>query len=95
MQASWFTTRTGVGKIHDNSYENCLSLGIDFDTKAVADGFYRKPGQTVATPPLVLENETLVNVKKVTGTYFDFVKPGAEEEEEDGLLRVRRRLPPV
>ncbi|HCE43294.1 MAG TPA: hypothetical protein DET40_07080 [Lentisphaeria bacterium] len=66
-----YTTRTGVAKIHDNSYENC-TMSINFDTKAVADGLIRKPGQSVSTPPLKLENETLLNVKKVTGTYFNF-----------------------
>jgi len=67
-----YTTRTGIAGIHDNRYENC-TLAIVFDTKAVADGLVRKPGQTVSTPPLALKNETLVNVKKVTGTYFNFV----------------------
>jgi len=66
-----YTTRTGVASIHDNSYENC-TLSIKFDTKAVADGLYRKPGETVPTPPLTLANETLVNVKRITGTYFNF-----------------------
>lgn len=32
---------------------------------------YRKPGRTVSTPPLTLENETLINVSKITGTYFN------------------------
>jgi hypothetical protein len=67
-----YTTRTGVAKIHDNYYENC-TMSITFDTKAIADGLIRKVGQTVSTPPLKLENETLVNVKKVTGTYFNFI----------------------
>ena len=67
-----YTTRTGVANIHDNSYENC-TMSITFDTKAIADGLIRKAGQTVSTPPLKLENETLLNVKKVTGTYFNFI----------------------
>ena len=36
-----------------------------------ADGLNREPGEAVATPPLILANETLVNVKKITGTYFN------------------------
>ncbi len=66
-----YKTRTGVAKLHDNHYENC-TLSIVFDTKAVADGIDRKPGETVATPPLTLAGETLVNVPKITGTYFNF-----------------------
>lgn len=66
-----YKTRTGVARIHDNRYENC-TLSIVFDTKAVADGINRKPGETVATPPLTLTNETLVNVEKINGTYFNF-----------------------
>ena len=66
-----YTTRTGIASFHDNRYENC-KLSIVFDTKAVADGLVRKSGQTVSTPPLKLENETLVNVTSITGTYFDF-----------------------
>jgi len=66
-----YKTRTGIAKIHDNTYENC-TLSIVFDTKAVADGLYRKPGETVVTPPLTLENETLINVKRISGTYFNF-----------------------
>ena len=66
-----FSTRTGIANIHDNTYENC-SLAITFDTKAVADGLYRKPGETVVTPPLTLERETLKTVNPITGTYFVF-----------------------
>jgi len=66
-----YTTRTGVASIHDNRYQNC-KLAITFDTKAVADGLVRKAGQTVATPPLVLNNEKLSNVADITGTYFYF-----------------------
>ena len=66
-----YKTRTGVASIHDNVYEDC-ALSIVFDTKAVADGIYREPGKTVATPPLVLKNETLARVREVTGTYFCF-----------------------
>jgi len=68
-----YTTRTGVADIRGNRYENC-KLSIVFDTKAVADGLVRKSGKTVATPPLRLEDETLVNVSNVSGTYFDFAK---------------------
>lgn len=67
-----YTTRTGVASIHDNTYEGC-TLSIKFDSKGVADGIDRKPGETVATPSLQLVNEKLTNVEKVTGTYFDFV----------------------
>ncbi len=66
-----YSTRTGFASIHDNRYENC-QLAITFDTKAVADGLVRKPGQTVRTPTLKLERETLRNVTSITGTYFDF-----------------------
>jgi len=65
-----YTTRTGVASIHGNRYENC-KLSITFDTKGVADGLVRRAGRTVATPPLQLKDETLVNVADVTGTYFD------------------------
>jgi hypothetical protein len=67
-----YTTRTGVADIHDNRYENC-KLAIRFDTKGVADGLVRKAGQKVATPPLQLRNETLVDVSRVEGTYFDLL----------------------
>jgi len=66
-----YMTRTGIANIYSNRYENC-KLSIVFDTKAVADGLVRKPGQTVSTPPLKLENEILVNVNEITGTYFNF-----------------------
>ena len=66
-----YSTRTGVASIRDNHYRDC-KLSIVFDTKAVADGLNRRAGQRVATPPLRLENETLENVKAITGTYFDF-----------------------
>lgn len=65
-----YVTRTGVADISDNHYENC-KLAIRFDTKAVADGLVRKAGATVATPPLRLRNETIVNVPSISGTYFD------------------------
>lgn len=68
-----YTTRTGIAKIHDNLYDNCKTVGIRFDTKAVADGIYRKPGETVSTPPLTLKNEKFINVKKIEGTYFNFI----------------------
>jgi hypothetical protein len=68
-----YTTRTGVARFEGNRYENC-KLSIVFDTKAVADGLVRQKGRTVATPPLRLENETLVNLADVSGTYFDFAK---------------------
>lgn len=73
-----YKTRTGVASIHDNRYENC-TLSIVFDTKAVADGLYRPPGKTVATPPLVLKHETLSRVKAVTGTYFCFENSRLED----------------
>lgn len=68
-----YTTRTGVASIHGNRYDNC-KLSISFDTKGVADGLVRRAGHSVATPPLRLEDETLVDVADVTGTYFDFAK---------------------
>jgi len=89
-----YCTRTGIAQIHDNTYENC-SLSITFDTKAVADGIYRKPGTTVATPPLELKNETLVNVSKVTGTYFNFSNAAIKNThfiagKETGLLTFQK-----
>lgn len=66
-----YKTRTGVARIHDNTYENC-TLSITYDTKAVADGINRKTGRPVPTPALHLKNESLVNVTKITGTYFMF-----------------------
>jgi len=68
-----YVTRTGVAEIHGNRYENC-SLSITFDTKAVADGLVRQAGKTVGTPPLRLSGETMRNVSKISGTYFDFSK---------------------
>jgi hypothetical protein len=64
-----YGTRTGVARIQENVYSNCAII-IEFDTKAVADGLNRPAGQTVSTPPLTLENESLVNVGKITGTYL-------------------------
>lgn len=86
-----FTTRTGAAKIHDNHYQNC-KLAIRFDTKAVADGLVRRAGQTVATPPLRLENETLEDVTEVSGTYFDFAgcKIGATKFVVGGETRLVR-----
>jgi hypothetical protein len=66
-----YKTRTGVASIHGNTYENC-TLSITFDSKGVADGINRQAGQAVATPPLRLVDETLVNVEQISGTYFDF-----------------------
>jgi len=65
-----YSTRTGVAEIHDNRYANC-KLAITFDTKAVADGLARRPGQAIATPPLTLRRETLTGVTSMSGTYFD------------------------
>lgn len=64
-----YGTRTGVATIEGNRYQNC-TLAIEYDTKAVADGLNRAPGQAIATSPLSLVNETLTDVKQVTGTYF-------------------------
>lgn len=66
-----YETRTGVASIHDNVYSNG-PVTVSFDTKAVADGLFRAEGQTVATPPLLLENETLVDIGRLTGTYLNF-----------------------
>ncbi|MCA9115665.1 MAG: right-handed parallel beta-helix repeat-containing protein [Planctomycetaceae bacterium] len=66
-----FKTRTGVATFEGNTYENC-TLSIMYDTSAVADGLYRRPEEQLATPPLRLSNETLLNVTRITGTYFDF-----------------------
>ncbi len=67
-----FSTRTGIARIAGNTYENC-SLKITFDAKGVADGLPRKnSSERVATPPLVLKNETLQHVAPLTGTYLSF-----------------------
>ncbi len=66
-----YSTRTGIAKIHGNTYKNCR-MSIVFDTKAVADGLNREAGKAVATPPITLVNETLNNVGPITGTYFRF-----------------------
>ena len=66
-----YRTRTGVARFRGNTYEDG-KLTIAYDTKAVADGLPRLPGQAVATPPLQFEAETLRNVSRVTGTYFVF-----------------------
>lgn len=68
-----FTTRTGVASIHDNHYQSC-KLSMVFDTKAIADGLVRPIGQTVITLPLMLKNETLLNVTNISGTYFHFTQ---------------------
>lgn len=69
----FFSTRSGVLTIHDNSYENLSGMFLTFDGKGIADGFLRLPGQNVVTPPIELKNEKLVNVGPVTGTYLKFV----------------------
>ena len=66
-----YCTRTGIAKIHENHYTNC-KISARFDTKGVADGLVREPGKPVSTPALLLENETLVNVSNVEGTYLNF-----------------------
>lgn len=66
-----FSTRTGIAKFHNNSYSDC-KLSIRFDTKAVADGIARKPGQAVSTPPLLFHNEKFENVAPIDGTYLNF-----------------------
>lgn len=66
-----YGTRTGVATIEGNTYQDC-TLAIEYDTKAVADGLNRAPGQAIATSPLSLVNERLTDVKEVTGTYFHF-----------------------
>lgn len=66
-----YTTRTGVAAFHGNLYSNC-TLSITFDTKAVADGLFRPAGQTVGTPPLTFAGETLVDVRRLTGSYLCF-----------------------
>lgn len=66
-----YRTRTGVAEISGNDYKNC-NISIFFDTKGVADGIVRKAGQQVSTPPLILKNETLFNIGKLEGTYFNF-----------------------
>lgn len=74
-----YTTRTGVMTIENNVYQNC-EVAINFDPKGVADGLVRsKPGEQVVTPPLVLKNETFRNVRKVGGTYLDFVNSSFAE----------------
>lgn len=67
-----YKTRTGIAKIHDNTYENC-NLSIVFDSKAVADGLNHEEGKVVVTPPLTLVNETMTNISTIKGTYFNFI----------------------
>jgi hypothetical protein len=67
------STRSGVLNVQGNRYRNNPAIGITFDSKGVADGFLRKPGESIATPAIALTGETLENVKQVTGTYFKFV----------------------
>lgn len=68
-----FGSRTGIATIAGNTYENCSLFRITYDNKGVADGLYRKnKTDIVKTPPLVLKNEKLVNVKKLGGTYISF-----------------------
>jgi hypothetical protein len=70
-----FATRNGVARFSGNTYENCtISVKYDAVIKGAGDGLYRKPGQPLSTPSLRFEDETLSNVKKVTGTYFDFAR---------------------
>ena len=66
-----YKTRTGAARIENNLYRNC-SISIRYDTAAVADGLNRRSGQIVATPPIILKNETLQDVTTVTGTYIHF-----------------------
>lgn len=67
-----FQTRTGHVTLQDNTYENC-SILIKCDPRGINDGFVRTPGVPVRTPAVLLERETLTNVKSVTGTYFNLV----------------------
>lgn len=67
-----YKTRTGVATIENNHYNNLKLLAVIFDTKAVADGLVRKPGETVSTPPVLLKNETINSVQRVDGTYINF-----------------------
>jgi len=68
-----YNTVTGVLDVRGNRYENCMLSVKFFSKKTIGDGFYHKGGARVPTPPITLRNETLTNVKRITGTYFDFV----------------------
>lgn len=68
-----FGTRTGIAEISGNTYEDCARFSISYDNKGVADGLYRKSkGDLVTTPPLVLKDETLKNIKNLGGSYLVF-----------------------
>lgn len=69
-----YMTRTGVASIHNNFYKNCDFLKIVFNTMGRNDGLNHKPGEPISTPPITLKEETIVNIKRVIGTYFDFDK---------------------
>ncbi len=66
-----FKTRTGHVTAEDNYYENCTML-VRFDPRGFNNGFFREKGVLPETPPVRLRRETLVNVRSVAGTYFDF-----------------------
>lgn len=68
----FYTTRSGVATITGNRYRNIQRIEMNFDAKGFADGFVRKEGEKVATPALLATNETLEEVKQVTGTFINF-----------------------
>jgi len=68
-----FKTVTGVARVSGNRYEDCTLSIKFFNKKTIGDGIFHKPNARVYTPPLTLRNETLHNVRRITGTYFNFV----------------------
>lgn len=68
-----YATRSGILKVHGNTYKDLKEIRLSFDGSGIADGFLRLPGQVVHTPPISLERENLVRVGKVSGTYIKFV----------------------
>lgn len=87
-----YGTRTGIATIGHNIYKDSQRVSITFDTKGVADGLFRKKGENVATPPLLLTDEVMENVKKVGGSYLNFKgstfrNTGFEAGESTRLVR--------
>ncbi len=67
-----YGTRTGIATITGNTYTEAPRVRIVFDGKGVADGIFRKKGENVATPALLLSNEVMEGVKSVEGSYLNF-----------------------
>lgn len=68
----FYTTRSGIATITGNTYKNVKLVSVKFDGKGIADGFVRKPGEAVSTPPLLSTDESFSDVAKITGTYINY-----------------------